>query len=110
MIFLGELKSMTHQEYYFREQTVIWKNPINLEYEYYISVILEKDGYNRFDYAAFNYGSLPGHQDWGSTAVTVYSCRMKPLETPLDSHSYLVDDTNFHPEYTTYKSYWKNVF
>lgn len=98
-MFLDELENMEKKEYYFREQTIVWKNQNNGDYELYISVILETHGEDRFDYAAFNYGILPEHKDWKNTKVCIHRCRMKPHEIPIGPRTFLVDYTNFHPEY-----------
>lgn len=101
-MFLDELKKLKKKEYYFREQTIVWKNPSNDNYEFYTSVILETQGHNRFDYAAFNYGRLPEHKQWQNTKASIHQCRMKPHETLVGLRTYLVDWTNYNPEHESY--------
>lgn len=106
-MFLEELKTVVKDkqdidDYHFREQTIVWKDPNDHEYELYTSVILERYGNDRFDYAAFNYGTLPDHEHWNSTKAIIHQCRMKPLETPIDIKTFLIDYTIFSPEYTTF--------
>jgi len=71
-------------------------------------VILETQGWNRFDYPAFNYGSLPENQE---AEVTVYQCRMREKETPSSTPgTYILDYSIWNPEYKKYKTRLKNVF
>ena len=105
-MFLKELLGQEKKEYVFREQTIIWKNERN-EYIFYISVILETHGWNRFDYSAFDYGDIPFNRD---IDVMVYSLQMKEKKIILDENKYLLDDLIWYPEYKKYKTKFSNAF
>lgn len=100
--FAEELKQKPKKEWYFREQTIVWKNPENGEFALYVSVILETHGFNRFDYAAFNYGHLPNYDDWARTTAIIHRCAMEPRRIRFDAETYLVDETSFSPAWKTY--------
>ena len=107
-MFLQQLKEKEKKEYYFREQTLLWKDDMNNEYKMYVSVILETNGYNRFDYSTFNYGLLPTDQNIN---VIQYISRMTPKKTYIQHNKYIQDDDIwniiYYPPYTTKL---KNVF
>jgi hypothetical protein len=107
-MFLQQLKEKKKKEYIFREQTLIWKDVINNEYKFYVSVILETYGqHNRFDYSAFNYGLLSKDQDIN---VIINICRMIPKETQIQQNRYIIDYDIWNSVYNTYKMKLKNVF
>jgi hypothetical protein len=105
--FIKELRNRGSKEYYFREQTLLWKDTIKNEYIYYTSVILETCGYNRFDYSAFDYGFLPENQD---TNVILYICEMKIRKIPLDNKTYIEDPSIWDPAYKIFRSTVRSAF
>jgi len=50
-----------------------------------MSVILETQGHNRFEYAKINNGNLHPHGEWNGTGVIVVRCRIEPSEILLSS-------------------------
>ena len=73
----------------------------------YVSVILERNGWNRFDYSAFDYGYLPKNQ---TTDVMVYRCEMNEKKHMITDNSYLLDPSIWYPHYSMHKSKLHDVF
>lgn len=106
-MFLQELLDRQRHEYVCREQTLLWKNSETDEYRIYTSVILETFGFNRFDYSAFNHGHLPTQHN---IDVIVYTCQMKEKKTSIGRNTFLLDSFIWYPEYTKWKTTFRNVF
>lgn len=102
-MFIEEL--LKKREYVFREKTVIWKK--KGEYKLYYSIILETNGWNRFDYSAFHYGECPNRQD---EDVIVYNLEMKPKQIQLGQHKYIIDSSIWNSQYRKYQTQFSNVF
>ena len=98
-MFLKELSEREKKEYNYRERTIIWKDTDTGEYKFYVCVILETSGWNRFDYDSFHYGSLPTRND---TDVVVQDIVMKENKIPLRENVYLLDHHNWKPHYTRF--------
>jgi len=104
---LEELCTIKKSEYVFREKTIIWKDINNNEYKFYISVILETYGWNRFDYSAFDYGDLPINKD---IEVIVYTCTMKSKKFMIQQNKFIIDPLVYYPQYDVLKIKLKDVF
>lgn len=106
--FLQELEQKEKRQYTFREQTLLWRDTDG-EYKIYVSVILEATaGWNRFDYSAFDYGSLSPDPE---TDVVVHQTRQCPKEIPLSHNTYIIDyDVWETVNYFTGKKKLKQVF
>jgi hypothetical protein len=105
-MFLKELSEREPKEYVFREQTVVWKDTNSNDYKLYTSVILETHGWNRFDYAAFNYGDLPEN----NPNVVVHILQMKEKATYIAENTYILDYDTWNTVYKNYKMKFSNVF
>jgi len=114
MSYLQELKSLFDNDdkslYSFKEQTLVYKQ--NNEYHFYISTVLEKDGYYRFDYAAFNIGYCPQRNN---NMIISHLCIMKELWIPLSKNylgqqTYSINEDIYNPIYTYRRTTIDNAF
>lgn len=102
-----ELLGKEKREYVFREQTMVWKDDITDEYHLYTTVILESGGgWNRFDYPAFNHGSLP-EKDMN---VIVHRLKMRAKKIYVETDKYILDEDMWDPEYRQYKTIVSRAF
>lgn len=103
---LKELSTKEKDTYVFKEQTITWKDPSTNEYKYYVSVILETHGWNRFDYSAFDYGHLPEKD----IDVILQTIEMKEKKTFIKDNQYILDYSIWNPEYKKCKMKLSQAF